>query len=165
MHCYIYSFVIKFRVRICSCFCAFLSLFLTYAQLKVRSQSSQQVSANARPVSTILYRGHFVFSWNRTCFVAVSLGTTAVFNQSGTVTKNTNITLPCKHNTRDVYIWLVCNSFSFRYSYSYSFFPRTIRVWNRLTRPVHEALSVTTFEALAKPIIMSMNPPAYLRRL
>ena len=50
-------------------------------------------------------------------------------------------------------------------SYSYSFFPRTIRVWNRLTRPVHEALSVTTFEALAKPIIMSMNPPAYLRRL
>ena len=49
--------------------------------------------------------------------------------------------------------------------YSYSFFPRTIRVWNRLTRPVHEALSVTTFEALAKPIIMSMNPPAYLRRL
>ena len=50
--------------------------------------------------------------------------------------------------------------------YAYSFYPRTIRIWNRLPEAVVCAPSVCAFKPIAlNAIISAMSPPASLRTL
>ena len=49
--------------------------------------------------------------------------------------------------------------------YAYSFYPRTIRIWNRLPEAVVCAPSVCAFKPIALNSISAMSPPASLRTL
>ena len=49
--------------------------------------------------------------------------------------------------------------------YVYSFYPRTIRIWNRLPEAVECAPSVCAFKPIALNAISAMSPPASLRTL
>ena len=50
-------------------------------------------------------------------------------------------------------------------AFKYSFYPRTVRIWNRLPYAAINTPSLTTFQAAAFPAIRSLQPPAGLRLL
>lgn len=50
-------------------------------------------------------------------------------------------------------------------SFNYSFFPRSIRIWNKLPNTVCTSQNVSSFKAAVKPAIRSLKLPNYLRRL